>query len=48
VSSTIFVFVILQYDLMVCADFSIIGSDNKVPHLLAGIAMSIANEGKGL
>jgi len=33
---------------MVCVDISLIGSDPKVAHLLAGIAMSIADEGKGL
>jgi len=34
---------------MVCVDFSSIGSesDPKVSHHLAGIAMSIADEGKG-
>ena len=26
---------------MVCVDFSLIGSDPKVSHLLAGIAMSV-------
>jgi len=31
---------------MVCVDFSLIDSDPKVSHLLAGIAMPIANEGK--
>jgi len=44
----IFVFVIQKYEMMVCADFSLIGSDRKVSHLLAGITMSIADEGKGL
>jgi len=46
-SSMIFFF-IQQYNLMVCVDFSVIGSDPKASHLLAGIAMSIAYEGKGL
>jgi len=32
---------------MVCVDFSLIGSDPKVSHLLAEIAMFIA-DGKGL
>jgi len=43
-----FAFVIQQYNLMVCLDFSFIGSDSKVSHPLAGISMSIADEGKGL
>jgi hypothetical protein len=43
-----FVFVIQQYNLMVYVDFSLISSDPKVCHLLAGIAKSIADEGKGL
>jgi len=43
----IFAFVIQQYNLMVYLDFSLIGSDPKVSHLLAVIAMSIAEEGKG-
>jgi len=30
---------------MVCVDFSLIGYDPKVFHTLAGIAMSIADEG---
>jgi len=47
-SSTFIAFVIQRYDLMVCLDFSLIGSYPKVSHLLAGIAMSIADEGKGL
>jgi len=47
-SSTFFAFVIQQYKLMVCLDFSLIGLDSKVSHPLAGIAMSIADEGKGL
>jgi len=46
--SKIFVFVIQQYNLMVCVDFFLIGFDPKDSHLLAGIAMSIADEGKGL
>jgi len=33
---------------MACVDFSLIGYVLKVPHLLAGIALSIADEGKGL
>jgi len=32
---------------MDCFDFTLIGSDPKVSHLLAEIAMSIAEEGKG-
>jgi len=47
-SCTIFVFVIQQHNLMVCEAFSLIGYDPKVSHLLAGIAMSIGVEGKGL
>ena len=39
--SRIFVFVIQQYNLVVCVDFSLICSDPNVSHLLAGIAMSI-------
>jgi len=42
------VFVILQYNLMVGAYFSVIGYDLKVSHLLAGIAISIADVMKGL
>ena len=33
---------------MVCMDFSLIGYDPKVPHLLAGIDMSIADDRKSL
>jgi len=33
---------------MVCVDFSLIGYDSKVSNLLAGTAMSMADEGKGL
>ena len=47
-SCTFFAFVIQQYYIVVCLDFSLIGSDPKVSHLLAGIAMSILDEGKGL
>jgi len=36
--STFFAFVIQQYNLMVCLDFSLIGSDPKVSNLFAGIA----------
>ena len=46
--STISVFVIIQYDLMVGAYFSLIGYDRKVSHLLARIAISIADVIKGL
>jgi hypothetical protein len=42
------VFVIQQYKLMLCVDFSLFGFDTEVFKLLARIAMSIANEGKGL
>ena len=42
------VFVILQNTLMVGAYFSLIGYDRKVSHLLAGIAISIADVMKGL
>ena len=34
--------------MILCVDFSLVGSDPKVFHLLAGIAMSIADEGKGV
>jgi hypothetical protein len=44
----IFAFFIQQYNLMVSVDFSLIDSDPKVSHLLAGIAMSFADEGRGL
>jgi len=43
--SMIFVFVIRQYNLMVCVDF---GYDPKQPLLLAGIAFSLADNGKGV
>jgi len=33
---------------MDCVEFSLIGYDPKVAHLLSGIALSIAYEGKGL
>jgi len=46
--STISVFVITQYNLMVGAYFSLIGYDPKVSHLLASIAISIADVMKGL
>jgi len=42
-SCMIFVFVIQQYNLMVCVDLSFIGYDPKVSRLLSGIAMSIAD-----
>jgi len=45
---TIIAFVIEQYDLMFCVDFSLIGYDPKVPLLLAGIANSLADYMKGL
>jgi len=45
-SSTIFVFVIQQYNLIVCVDFSLICYEPKVNHLLTGIAMSLADNGK--
>jgi len=41
--SMISVFVIIQYNLMVGAYFSLIGYDLKVSHLLARIAISIAD-----
>ena len=41
--SRIFVFVIHQYDLMAGVNFSLIGKDPKVSHLLAVIDMSIAD-----
>ena len=47
-SRTVFAFFIQQYNLMVCLEFSLIGSFPKVSHLLAGIDLSIADEGKGL
>ena len=46
--SKIFVFVIQQYILMVCVGFSFIGFGLKVTILFAGIAMSLADERKGL
>ena len=46
--STIFLFVIQQYNLMVCVDFSLIGYNPTVSHLLAGIPMCIAHDVKGL
>jgi len=46
--STIFVFVIQQYNLMVCVDFSLIGYNPTVSHLLAGIPICIADDVKGL
>ena len=46
--SMISVFVILQYNLMVGAYFSLFGYDPKVSHLLARIAISIADVMKGL
>ena len=45
---TISVFVIIQYNLMVGAYFSLIGYDPKVSHLLARITISIADVMKGL
>jgi len=47
-SSTFFAYVIQQRNLMVCLDFSLIGSDPKVPTVLARIAIFIADEGKDL
>ena len=44
----IFAFVIQQYDLMVCVDFSLIGYDPKVSLLLAVIADSLSDDMKGL
>jgi len=44
----IVVFLIQQYNLMIGLDFSLIGCSLGVYHLLAAIAMSIAEEGKGL
>jgi len=46
--STISVFDIIQYNLMVGAFFSLIGYDPEVSHLLARIAISIADIMKGL
>jgi len=46
--STISVFVIIQYNLMVGAYFSLIGYDPKFSHLLARIAIPIADVMKGL
>ena len=47
-SSTIFVFVFQQYNLMVCLDFSLIGYYPKVSLLLAGIANSLADNTESL
>ena len=44
----LFAFVIQQYNLMVCVDFSLIGYDPKVSLLLAVIANSFADDMKGL
>jgi len=46
--STIFSFVIQQYNLMVWVDFSLIGYNPIVSHLFAGIPMCIADDVKGL
>jgi len=46
--STIFIFVITQYNLVVGVYFSLIGYVPKVSPLLAGIAISIADVMKGL
>ena len=46
--SKISVFVIIQYLLMVGIYFPLIGYDLKVSHLLARIAISIADVMKGL
>jgi len=43
-----FKFVIQQYNLMVCVDLSLFGYDPKVSFLLAGIAISLAVDRKGL
>jgi len=47
-SRTIYAFVIQQYYLMVCVDYSHICYDPKVSLLLAVIANSLADDGKGL
>ena len=44
----ILAFVIQQYNLMICVDFSLIGYDPKVSLLLAGIANSLADDMKDL
>ena len=46
--STIFIFVITQYNFKVGVYFSLIGHVPKVSPLLAGIAISIADVTKGL
>ena len=46
--SMISAFVIIQYNLMLGVYFSLIGYDQKVSHLLARIAISIADVMKGL
>ena len=44
----IFAFVIQQYNLMVCVDFSLIGYNPKGSLLLARVAYSLADDMKGL